>query len=169
LKSQKARHIGGPLPDPDRPDLGPDNKDAIDATRDGALGAWPRATSSVADIDESVPARIGRYTIVRLLGEGGMGAVYEAEQVLPHRTVALKLIRAGYAGTETLRRFENEAQALGRLQHPGIAQIYEAGMLARKDRIDVPDQYHLELARRWLVQLYQTWGKPDKAAEWKNK
>ncbi len=57
-----------------------------------------------------------------------MGAVYEAEQEFPHRTVALKVIRAGYATREMLRRFENEAQALGRLQHPGIAQIYDAGM-----------------------------------------
>jgi len=56
-----------------------------------------------------------------------MGAVYEAEQESPHRTVALKVIRAGSATSEMLRRFENEAQALGRLQHPGIAQIYEAG------------------------------------------
>jgi len=56
-----------------------------------------------------------------------MGAVYEAEQEFPQRTVALKVIRAGYATGEMLRRFENEAQALGRLQHPGIAQIYEAG------------------------------------------
>jgi eukaryotic-like serine/threonine-protein kinase len=56
-----------------------------------------------------------------------MGAVYEAEQEFPHRTVALKVIRAGYATGEMLRRFENEAQALGRLQHPGIAQIYDAG------------------------------------------
>jgi eukaryotic-like serine/threonine-protein kinase len=43
------------------------------------------------------------------------------------------------------------------------------GMLARKDRIDVPSQYHLHLANKWLVQLYLAWGKPDKAAEWKNK
>jgi serine/threonine protein kinase len=56
-----------------------------------------------------------------------MGAVYEAEQENPHRTVALKVIRAGYADSELVRRFENEAQALGRLHHPGIAQIYEAG------------------------------------------
>lgn len=55
-----------------------------------------------------------------------MGAVYEAEQEFPHRTVALKVIRPGYATLDMLRRFENEAQALGRLQHPGIAQIYEA-------------------------------------------
>jgi eukaryotic-like serine/threonine-protein kinase len=74
-----------------------------------------------------LPASIGRYRILRLLGEGGMGAVYEAAQDFPRRTVALKVIRAGYASAEMLRRFENEAQALGRLQHPGIAQIYEAG------------------------------------------
>ena len=74
-----------------------------------------------------LPARIGRYRIVRLLGEGGMGLVYEAEQDQPCRTVALKVIKGAFAGPEVLRRFEGEAQALGRLQHPGIAQIYEAG------------------------------------------
>jgi hypothetical protein len=36
-------------------------------------------------------------------------------------------------------------------------------------KIDVPDRYHLELAHKWIVQLYQTWGKPDKAAEWKKR
>jgi serine/threonine protein kinase len=74
-----------------------------------------------------VPESIGHYRILSLLGEGGMGVVYEAEQENPHRAVALKVIRAGYATGEMLHRFENEAQALGRLQHPGIAQIYEAG------------------------------------------
>ena len=56
-----------------------------------------------------------------------MGAVYEAEQAHPRRTVALKIIKYGMASAELLRRFEQESQALGRLQHPGIAQIYEAG------------------------------------------
>jgi tetratricopeptide (TPR) repeat protein/predicted Ser/Thr protein kinase len=84
-------------------------------------GAPPPKTS------QWFPERIGRYRILRLLGEGGMGAVYEAEQENPHRTVALKVIRAGFADPEMVRRFENEAQALGRLHHPGIAQIYEAG------------------------------------------
>jgi eukaryotic-like serine/threonine-protein kinase len=85
------------------------------------------AGSFSADAPTALPASIGHYRILRLVGEGGMGAVYEAEQENPHRTVALKVIRAGYASGEMLRRFENEAQALGRLQHPGIAQIYEAG------------------------------------------
>ena len=74
----------------------------------------------------SAPAFIGRYRILRLLGEGGMGTVYEAEQEEPRRTVALKIIRPGLATPERLRRFKHESQALGRLQHPGIAQIYEA-------------------------------------------
>src|SRR5262249_479337 len=56
-----------------------------------------------------------------------MGAVYEAEQEQPRRTVALKIIKPGMASPELLRRFEHETEALGRLQHPGIAQIYEAG------------------------------------------
>jgi WD40 repeat protein len=75
----------------------------------------------------SQPALIGRYKILRLIGEGGMGAVYEAEQEYPRRMVALKILKPGVTNSRTLRRFEQEAQALGRLQHPGIAQIYEAG------------------------------------------
>jgi tetratricopeptide (TPR) repeat protein len=74
----------------------------------------------------SVPRAIGRYRIIRIVGEGGMGIVYEAEQEQPRRTVALKVIRPGLATPERLWRFQHESQALGRLQHPGIAQIYEA-------------------------------------------
>jgi serine/threonine protein kinase/tetratricopeptide (TPR) repeat protein len=73
------------------------------------------------------PASIGRYCILRLLGEGGMGSVYLAQQENPHRVVALKVIKPGFLSAELLRRFGREADALGRLQHPGIAQIYEAG------------------------------------------
>src|SRR5499427_5653905 len=82
-----------------------------------------------AEISSQQPSlgRVGRYTITRLIGEGGMGAVYEAEQDQPRRTVALKVIKPGLASPELLRRFAQESQALGRLQHPGIAQIYEAG------------------------------------------
>jgi eukaryotic-like serine/threonine-protein kinase len=74
-----------------------------------------------------LPSAIGRYRIIRLLGEGGMGVVYEAEQEQPRRTVALKVIKSGLADPSLVRRFEQESVALGRLQHPGIAQIYEAG------------------------------------------
>jgi tetratricopeptide (TPR) repeat protein len=74
-----------------------------------------------------LPANIGRFRILRMLGEGGMGIVYEAEQEQTRRTVALKVIKPGLASPGLLRRFELESQALGRLQHPGIAQIHEAG------------------------------------------
>jgi WD40 repeat protein len=73
------------------------------------------------------PLSIGRYRILKVIGEGGMGIVYEAEQDQPRRTVALKIIKPGLVSDELIRRFEQESQALGRLQHPGIAQIYEAG------------------------------------------
>ncbi len=73
------------------------------------------------------PAAIGRYRVVRTIGEGGMGVVYEAEQEHPRRRVALKILRFTAPGRDALRRFEREAELLGRLRHPGIAQIHEAG------------------------------------------
>jgi tRNA A-37 threonylcarbamoyl transferase component Bud32/tetratricopeptide (TPR) repeat protein len=79
------------------------------------------------DASALVGKRIGRYRIKRLIGVGGIGAVYEAIQEQPRRTVALKVMRAGIASRSALRRFEYEAQLLGRLRHPGIAQVYEAG------------------------------------------
>ncbi len=69
--------------------------------------------------------RVAGFTIGAVLGTGGMGVVYVAEQDRPRRTVALKVIRLGRRGM--LRRFEHEAEVLGRLQHPGIAQVYGAG------------------------------------------
>ena len=74
-----------------------------------------------------LPRQIGRYRIVRLIAQGGMGAVYEAVQDQPQRTVALKVIRPGCASPSLLRRFEREAHVLARLEHPGIARIYDAG------------------------------------------
>jgi WD40 repeat protein len=76
------------------------------------------------------PAHVGRYRILRTLGTGGMGAVYEAEQENPRRTVALKVVRPGVVSPDLVRRFTREAHLLGRLHHPGIAQVYEAGLAA---------------------------------------
>lgn len=75
----------------------------------------------------SHPERIGAYRIHRPLGFGGMGVVYLAEQDSPRRLVALKLLRSDSASPRQLERFEQEAQLLGRLSHPGIAAVYEAG------------------------------------------
>jgi len=76
-----------------------------------------------------VPERLGPYRIEGVLGRGGMGVVYLAEQESPRRRVALKLIQTSFASEELLRRFEHEARILGQLNHPGIAQIFEAGVI----------------------------------------
>ena len=74
-----------------------------------------------------MPERIGHYTIQSVIASGGMGTVFKAVQESPRRTVAIKVMKAGVNTAAELRRFEFEAQLLGRLRHPGIAQIYEAG------------------------------------------
>jgi serine/threonine protein kinase len=96
---------------------------------------WDQIAGDVRN-GSPLPANIGQYRILRLLGEGGMGTVYEAEQEQPRRIVALKVIKPGLTNPEVLRRFQQECQALARLQHPGIAQVYEAGTprIAEQDR-----------------------------------
>ncbi len=72
--------------------------------------------------------RLGHYEVLEVIGQGGMGTVYKAEQDSPRRTVALKVVRPGFASPAIVKRFNHEAQILGRLHHPGIAQVYEAGL-----------------------------------------
>jgi WD40 repeat protein/serine/threonine protein kinase len=84
---------------------------------------------SLHDGSTDLPLLAGHYRIVRVIGEGGMGVVYEAEQTMPRRIVALKAIRSGLIGRQVLARFSREAHILGRLAHPGIAQIHEAGVV----------------------------------------
>ncbi|MFO0983369.1 MAG: serine/threonine-protein kinase [Planctomycetota bacterium] len=76
---------------------------------------------------DAIPEHIAEFKIVATLGRGGMGIVYRAEQQSPLRAVALKVLQPGMTSVHSLRRFELEAQVLGRLQHSGIAQIYAAG------------------------------------------
>ncbi len=75
----------------------------------------------------AMPKSIGQFHIKRLIATGGMGTVYEAVQEHPRRTVAVKVMKHGIASRSAMRRFEYESQILGRLRHPGIAQVYEAG------------------------------------------
>ncbi|MGE3108132.1 MAG: tetratricopeptide repeat protein [Phycisphaerales bacterium] len=89
---------------------------------------FPAAVTATTDADDPLlHQQIGSYRVLRRIGTGGMGVVYLAEQHHPRRVVALKLIRPGLASPGVLQRFEHEAQALGRLRHPGIAAIFEAG------------------------------------------
>ncbi|MEM7202135.1 MAG: serine/threonine protein kinase, partial [Planctomycetota bacterium] len=73
------------------------------------------------------PARIGPYTVIGTLGAGGMGVVYRARQASPQRDVALKVLQLGVVRDDVLARFAREAELLGRLKHPGIAQVFDAG------------------------------------------
>ncbi len=71
--------------------------------------------------------QIGRFEIRGVLGQGGMATVYHAVQEYPHREVALKVMKYDLPAGPARRRFEYEVETLARLQHPGIAQLYEAG------------------------------------------
>ncbi|MGK0203327.1 MAG: serine/threonine protein kinase, partial [Planctomycetota bacterium] len=74
-----------------------------------------------------LPTVIGPYRILRQIGRGGMGIVYEARQEGPDRTVALKVLRPELVDGGLLKRFHQEAEVLALLQHPGVARIFDAG------------------------------------------
>ncbi len=92
-----------------------------------------RESGCASKQSSSVPLPAGtlvanRYTIVELIGEGGMGSVYLAEQSQPmRRQVALKLIKGGMDSQSVLRRFDAERQALAIMDHPSIAKVYDGG------------------------------------------
>ncbi len=110
----------------------------------------PQDATVPAPSHEQHPGTIGDYRIIRKIGSGGMGIVYEAEQKEPKRLVALKVIRGGYFVDEYhIKLFQREAQALARLNHPGIAAIYESGR--------TPDGQHffaMELVRGETLKQY---------------
>ncbi len=85
-----------------------------------------------AAADPLIGAVIGAFRLLRFIGAGGMGQVYEASQQKPARKVAVKLVRTDHSSSSILRRFDLEAQVLSSLDHPGIARIIDVGR-ARTD------------------------------------
>ncbi|MGA9343075.1 MAG: serine/threonine-protein kinase [Rhodanobacteraceae bacterium] len=105
---------------PQHPSASVDDDDATE------FQASPKAVTAGAALAPGTP--LGPYVIHRVLGEGGMGRVYLAEQVRPvRREVALKLIREQVASALARAYFDVERQALAQMQHPAIAQVFDAG------------------------------------------
>jgi serine/threonine protein kinase/tetratricopeptide (TPR) repeat protein len=85
--------------------------------------------TSVGVLMEKPGTRIGRYRLLRVLGEGGMGIVYLAQQTEPvKREVALKVIKPGMDSKRVIARFEAEQQALALMEHPHVARVHDAGL-----------------------------------------
>jgi len=140
MMSSKPNSDSPAEPDDDAAGASPGADQAAGRKFPGAtdnFGLQPKPRVKVAQVDPLLGIDLGGVKIVRLLGEGGMGRVYEARQESPPRTVAVKVIRQGITSEKTMRRFEREAEFLGKLQHPGIAEIYVVGSYT-SDSGDVP-------------------------------
>jgi serine/threonine protein kinase len=88
----------------------------------------PGVTIDESPLTEGPGTKIGRYKLLQLIGEGGFGVVYMAEQEKPiRRRVALKIIKLGMDTNRVIARFEAERQALAMMEHPNIAKVLDAG------------------------------------------
>lgn len=88
----------------------------------------PAPTVDQSPISESPGTQIGRYRLLQVIGEGGFGVVYEAEQQTPvQRKVALRIIKPGMDTRAVVARFEAERQALALMDHPNIARVFDGG------------------------------------------
>src|SRR5678816_4075784 len=93
-----------------------------------SFSAQPRGFT-MASVTLDQPEAIGPYHVLQVIGEGGMGIVYEAEQREPvRRRVAIKMLKAGMDSKQVLGRFEIERQSLAVMDHPGIARVFDAGV-----------------------------------------
>ena len=130
----RAKRAAGPPPRPEDESTGPaadlgelgtvgTPDDVRDAARSASAGGHTRPGEGAGAVIA------GRYKLLDQIGEGGMGAVWMAEQRAPvKRTVALKLIKPGMASAEILARFDAERQALALMDHPNIARVYDGGI-----------------------------------------
>lgn len=105
---------------------------STDAGATGTAGDPAVPLSAAATIDTLLPEgtgrQIGPYKLLQLIGEGGFGSVFMAEQTEPvKRRVAVKVIKKGMDTRQVIARFEQERQALAMMDHPGIAKVLDAG------------------------------------------
>ncbi len=108
-------------------DAPPPGLATVASTEGTDAGATPDLRAAPAMI-EGPGSRIGPYKLVQVIGEGGMGTVFMAEQETPvRRKVALKIIKPGMDSAQVIARFEAERQALALMDHPSIAKVFDAG------------------------------------------
>jgi serine/threonine protein kinase len=98
----------------------------LHAPEDGFLDPTTIPTLDMNAVDGPLKpgTPLGPFLVLHAIGSGGMGVVYAAQQDRPRRTVAIKVLRRGFRHPEIVKRFEREAEVLGRLQHQGIAQVF---------------------------------------------
>ncbi len=133
LAAHDRLELGPPLPSPDRPTLAMEPGSPAGSPEDATsppdmAGATWRPTEDHRPAEGVGSVLAGRYKLVEEIGEGGMGAVFLAQQTAPvRRTVAIKVIKAGMDTRAVLARFDAERQALALMDHPNIARVLDAG------------------------------------------
>ncbi len=126
--------------------------------REGLENRRQRALIEAALFDEPAPPmKIGRFTIVRMLGEGGMGVVYLAYDEELDRRVAVKLLHGGRGPEdEAQRRLQREAQAMARLAHPNVVAVHDVGTFEGQVFVAMEFVAGRDL-RAWLRSEPRTW------------
>ncbi len=145
MESQaRYAHMNPPGQTPSDPSLPPDVRAIMSWALDDDTGSLAEAPTEIipstpppsqsptvensGGISGRAGTAIGPFTLVKLLGQGGFGEVWMAEQSGHiRRTIALKLIKPGMASADVMRRFEAERQALAVMDHPNIAKVFDAG------------------------------------------
>ncbi|MCH9016302.1 MAG: serine/threonine protein kinase, partial [Chloroflexi bacterium] len=125
-ESQRRRYVAEQCAD--RPAMREALENLLSADTEATVPVDRPAVQPPSGSEAPLPAQIGPYRILRTLGAGGMGVVYEAEQSQPvRRHVALKLIKLGMDTKQVIARFETERQALALMNHPNVAKVLDAG------------------------------------------
>jgi serine/threonine-protein kinase len=137
LTPEQARRLADAVFAPSPPDGGEGRDEAASTpppSQGGGQGVGRAPECQQLSEAEPLPDLvIPGYRIIRVLGHGGMGMVYEAEQDRPRRRVAIKVINPEIMSRSAMRRFHFEAETLGRLSHPSIARIFAAGTIEPAD------------------------------------